>query len=214
MARKPAFQRVRGWAVNTSDLSRAAADFEKLAAGAMEENFTAGHRAAADHVMEAAKTRASAFGRQTVKAANDPRVFSAQVAKTGATLRLRGSRAMGEVGPHDPARWVFAAEFGMSANRKRLVRDRISTIEKRQGKVTRKRGRPKFGDGEHSFGNLHVVRGWNQLGTAHPWRGSPKANVFEGGPGYFFWPAIRESKPKLAEIYGQGVVNSFRDQFN
>ncbi|WP_410657835.1 hypothetical protein [Amycolatopsis sp. lyj-112] len=38
-----------------------------------------------------------------------------------------------------------------------------------------------------------------------PWRGNPKVNAFDGGPGYFLYPSIRDHRARIEEKWTDAV---------
>lgn len=47
--------------------------------------------------------------------------------------------------------------------------------------------------------------GSKQYKQFHPWRGNPKVDAFEGGPGYFLFPSIREHKSDIEKKWVEAV---------
>lgn len=186
------------WYVDVSDLNRLAARLARSAED-LEKGFEAGHRAVA--ALLTGRVRQHAAGRRQDSAVvNDSRAFSTRADSTGASLRLRGARALTPTGPKDPVRFALGAEFGAKRDILRQVKVK-SRFEAGQGRIRKRRGR----DSENDFGAFRVMKGWNQF---REWRGSANASVGEDiEPGYFMWPAVRDSQDEVDDVYGESSMN-------
>ena len=206
MARRPAFQTAKGWAFDVSEMNALATSLTELAGGGLKDNYAEANRYVVTAILDDAKASARAQGRQEFAVADDPRLMFGKSDEVGAQVFLRGALAVGPGGQHDAARWAIAAEFGVKSNKPRRIKH-VPGVIKGQGKIKGRKDRELT-----SGGYDRIVQGWNQLGD-HPWRGSPKVQTYEEGPGYFFWPAIRRTKGDMAAIYSDGLMQSIRDEF-
>jgi hypothetical protein len=196
------------WYVNTREINDLAARLEGLSAGALETGFAEGNKAAVGLVAIRARQGAMGVGRQASAVANDPRAFQTRADKTSGAITLRGARAIGSTGKNDPTNFVFGSEFGANHNVARRVPVKSRT-QQGQGRVKRKRGERK---GEHDFGGFRTMSGWNQFPT---WAGNRSTSVGEGiAPGYWLWPAVRDSQEDVATVYGQAAMTSLRAQLD
>lgn len=54
----------------------------------------------------------------------------------------------------------------------------------------------------YAFGAEFGSKQFKQFGA---WRGNPKVNAFDGGPGYFLFPTIRDNKSEIEQKWKQAV---------
>ena len=200
-ARKPFTYASAKWHVDTHELNVLADRLLELSDGQLQEGAQVGNQAAVDFVMKQARGKA-AFRRQAEKVADDAEAFYGRTTKTSGTITLRGGKRFASGDPHDPLLFAFGAEFGANRDRKRVVPVRSKT-DRGQGKVKGRRDR------EHSTFGTYVVRGWNQF---LPWRGSGNVDLGAGiQPGYWLWPAVRDSRDEVTDVYGQASMAAFRE---
>jgi hypothetical protein len=200
MARTRYIQNTR-WFVDVSEVNDLAERLVSLSDEAtLESSFEQGHKASAKHVFDQARANA-AGDRQRASVAASSKTFFHTASKLSGIVALRGGpyRASGE---DDPALFAFGSEFGAKRDQTRFVKAK-SRIERGQGRVRKRRGR----DTENDFGAVRRMVGWNQF---DPWRGSANTEVENVLPGYWVWPAVRDSRPVVAGIYGERAMDALR----
>lgn len=199
------------WYVDVSDVNELAERLAKLAAGELSDGFAAGNKSAAEYVAGRAKGNATDDRQQSV-VANDPRAFFTRSTKATGSVVLRGGKFAAATGnKHDPLLFAFGSEFGAAQDKTRRVRT-LDKVAKAQGRVKRKPGRPARGSSsENYFGGFRVMKGWNQF---DPWRGSSNTEIAGVEPGYWLWPAVRDSRPHVTDIYGQSAMAAIREQLD
>lgn len=173
-------------AIDARELLALSARLKNVAEGkAVRRAVSSVNREAVAVVLAAARAKASTPQERAV--ADDPAALRGSANADRAVIQLiEDPRA----GKNDPRRFAFGAEFGAKPNIERTVGVRKIAIGKR-GK------RNIFA---RDYKNAHTMLGWNQF---QPWRGSARVEVEGVEPGYFLWPAVRDSRPLLEEtVYG------------
>lgn len=198
------------WYVDVSDINELAERLGALAAGDLKDGFEVGNKSAAEYVAGQARGKAAGDSQQTA-VANDPRAFFTLSTKATGSVVLRGGKYAAKSGDkHDPLLFAFGSEFGAMQNVTRRVKV-LSAFEKGQGRVKRKPGRPRGRDSENYFGAFRTVKGWNQF---DPWRGSSNTEIEGVEPGYWLWPAVRDSRGEVTEVYGRHAMAAIRSKLN
>ena len=153
----------------------------------------------------AAAARSNASGnRQAAAVADDPSAMKVTGNPDKASIALVETPYGGD--RHDPRHFAFGAEFG-------AYKDVVRTIGVRRlatGSTTRtsKSGKSYTRTSYAAdYRQASTIIGWNQF---RKWGGSGTTNAEGVGrsandpePGYFLWPAVRDTGPEAARLYGE-----------